>query len=293
MAHRMPAAEVEIDAALVRGLLADQHPDLAALPLEAHAPGWDNAIYRLGRERVVRLPRRALAARLVAHEQRWLPELAPRLPLPIPAPVRVGRPGRGFPWAWSVCPWFEGETAADAPLDPEPAARHLGAFVAALHAPAPDDAPANELRGGPLAGRTAMLEERVALLGDAIDGEAVLAGWRRALDAPRAGRRVWLHGDLHPANLVVQGGRLAAVLDFGDLTGGDPATDLAVGWMLFDADSRPVFRAAAGGAEEATWARARGWALSHAIACLASSADNPRMHAVGARTLAHVLADAD
>lgn len=292
MAQRMPAAEVEVDEGLVRALLADQHPDLAGLPLTPCPPGWDNAIFRLGRELVVRLPRRAVAVRPLENEQRWLPELAPRLPLPIPVPVRTGAPGRGFPWPWSVCAWFEGATAADAPPDPQPAARDLGAFVAALHAPAPGDAPVNELRGGALAGRSAVLEERLALLGDAVDAKAVRARWRAALAAPYdPGLRVWLHGDLHPANLVVRDGRLAAVLDLGDLTGGDPATDLAAAWMLFDADVRPIFREAAGATDDATWRRARGWALSHAIACLASSADNPRMRGVGARTLAHVLAD--
>ena len=294
MALDMPAAEVEIDPSLVRGLLADQHPDLAVLPLEAGVPGWDNAIFRLGRELVVRLPRRAIAVRPLENEQRWLPELAPRLPLPIPVPVRVGVAGRGFPWPWSVCPWFEGETAAETPFDQAAAARDLGAFVAALHAPAPDDAPANEFRGGALAGRSAILEERLALLAGTVDAEAVRARWRAALAAPYdAGRRVWLHGDLHPANLVVRNGRLAAVLDLGDLTGGDPATDLAAAWMFFDPDARRVFRDAAGAPDADTWARARGWALSHGIACLASSADNPRMHAVGARTLANVLADPD
>ena len=290
----MPAAEVLIDPELVRSLLADQHADLVSLELVEVAFGWDNVIFRLGEDLLVRLPRRAVAAELVLNEQRWLPLLAPRLPLPIPVPLRFGVAGRGFPWAWSVCSWFAGETAAEAPLGLERAARELGAFLTALHTSAPADAPANPVRGGALAGRDEALNERVGALGDAVEAEAVHACWAEALAAPvYRGPGVWLHGDLHPANLVVRGERLAAVLDFGDITSGDPATDLAVGWMLFPPEVRAVFRSAAGDPDEASWRRARGWALSHAIACLANSADNPRIHAVGAKTLAWVLADSD
>lgn len=291
----MPVAEHPIDAALVQALLADQHPDLAGLPLAEVACGWDNVIYRLGSAWSVRLPRRALAVAFTRNEQRWLPRLAEALPLPVPAPARLGGPGRGYPWPWSVCPWFDGETAADAPLDLSRAARDLGAFVAALAQPAPPDAPTNPYRGGPLAERSPMLEERLSALGPDVDAAAVRKVWRDALDAPAfSDPPRWIHGDLHPANLVVRDGRLAAVLDFGDLAGGDPATDLAVAWMLFPAEAEPArtaFRRAAGGADGATWRRARGWALSHAIACLAGSADNPRMHRVGAATLEAVLAD--
>ena len=134
----MPAAEIEVTEGLVRHLLADQHHDLARLPLTLVANGWDNVIFRLGSELTVRLPRRQLAADLVVHEQRWLPELAGRLPIRIPAPVRVGVPDERYPWRWSICPWFGGDVAADVELaDPVLEARRLGAFVAALHAPAP------------------------------------------------------------------------------------------------------------------------------------------------------------
>jgi aminoglycoside phosphotransferase (APT) family kinase protein len=289
---RRPASEHPIDPALVRGLLADQHPDLAHLPLREIASGWDNLIYRLGDAWCVRLPRRALGARLIAHEQRWLPELAARLPLPVPVPVRHGRPGRGYPWRWSVCAWLEGDTAAEASLDLPQAMRDMAGFVAALHAPAAADAPPNPYRGGALSSRSDLLRQHLAVLGDALDGRAVRERWTRALAAPaHSGPPVWLHGDLHPANLVVCDGRLAGVIDFGDLTGGDPATDLAVAWMLLPAELRASFRAELGDVDEATWRRARGWALSHAIACLASSSDDPRMRGVGAKTLAAVLED--
>ncbi|MDJ0787542.1 MAG: aminoglycoside phosphotransferase family protein [Myxococcota bacterium] len=290
----MPAAEREISVDLARALLHEQHPDLAERPLRPRESGWDNAIFQIGDDLVMRLPRREVAVAALRNEQRWLPSLAERLPLPIPVPVRVGVPGARYDWPFSICPWFEGESAADGALDARAAARDLGAFLRALHVPAPEEAPKNEVRGGALSGRGPALEERLRLLGDRVDGDAIRARFARAVAVPRdPSLRLWLHGDLHPANLVTRAGRLAAVIDFGDLTAGDPATDLAAAWMLFDRETRPGFREAAGAADDATWARARGWALSHAVAVLASSADNPRMHAVGARTLARVLDDPD
>ena len=165
-----PAAEVAIDSTLVRRLLATQHPDLAHLePIEL-ASGWDNVLFRLGPALTVRLPRRQLAATLVEHEQRWLPELADRLPLPVPTPVRFGRPTGFYPWSWSILPWFDGGPAgADPDLDGSTAARQLGDFLAALHRPAPADAPVNPFRGGPLAERDQILRQRVDALGPIID----------------------------------------------------------------------------------------------------------------------------
>ncbi|WP_335980244.1 aminoglycoside phosphotransferase family protein [Streptomyces sp. CA2R106] len=290
-AHPMPAAETAISRELVRQLLADQHPDLAGHDLGAPANGWDNMVCRLGRDHLVRLPRRAAAAGLVLSEQRWLPGLAGRLPLPVPAPVRTGRPGRGYPWAWSVVPYLPGETAARTPpADEGETALALGGFLAALHRPAPPDAPANAARGIPLAGRTENFVAQLPHLADPVAAEAALRVWRRALAAPVwDGPPVWLHGDLHPANILVDRGRVSAVIDFGDLTSGDPATDLSVAWMLLSAPGRAGLRAAYGRADDATWTRARGWALALALVFLAHSADNPLMAAVGRRTLDAVL----
>jgi aminoglycoside phosphotransferase (APT) family kinase protein len=291
-----PAAEVEIDATLVGRLLAEQHPDLVHLPLELVASGWDSALVRLGDELVVRLPRRAVAAAVVEHEHRWLPELAPSLPLPVPAPVRLGRPGAGYPWAWSVCLWAPGVIAAiDPPSDPLRAAHDLGAFLAALHVPAPPEAPRNPFRGIPLADRAERFEEHLACVAATVDTPAVRSCWAEVVATPPWDHPpVWVHGDLHPANLIVRDGRLAAVIDFGDLTAGDPATDLAVAWMLLPASARPVLRAAAGAAtpvDDATWTRARGWALVLGLACLAGAADEPVITRIGRRTLDAVLAD--
>jgi len=287
----MPAAEVDVPPELVRGLLAEQHPDLAGLPLELMANGWDNVMCRLGRDYVVRLPRRAAAAGLVVHEQQWLPLLAPRLPLPVPAPVRVGRPGLGYPWSWSVVPFIPGQVAASTPpADPQEAAASLGAFLGRLHSPAPPDAPANPFRGTPLAGR----RESVLANLDAVDGmadrDAVARDWEAAAALPGWDRPpVWLHGDLHAANMLVHEGRLSGVIDFGDITSGDPAADLSAAWMVLPTGChgrlREAYRAASGHTiDDVTWARARGWALGLSVVFLAHSADNPLLAGIGRRT---------
>jgi aminoglycoside phosphotransferase (APT) family kinase protein len=292
----MPAAEVSVSPELVRRLLAAQQPDLAHLPVRLVAHGWDNLMYRLGDELAVRLPRRAAAAGLIVNEQRWLPVVAPRLPLPVPAPVRAGRPALGYPWPWSVVPFLPGQLAArEPPADPADAAVSLAGFLAALHAPAPPDAPANPNRGIPLAERAAVVTENLSVLGGLVDRGAATRAWRAALAAPAwGGAPVWVHGDLHPANILVRRGRISGVIDFGDITAGDPATDLSVAWMLLPTGCHRAFRDAyhtAGGPADGDgiWARARGWALALALACLANSADNPLIAAMGRRTMDAVL----
>lgn len=286
----MPAADVDITPRLVRSLLAEQHPDLEGLTIEPLAFGWDNVSFRVGERLVVRLPRRQLAAVLVEHEQRWLPQLAPLLPLPVPVPLRVGVPALGYPYAWSVVPWLPGSSAAvTPPNDALAAARTLGGFVRALHQPAPDDAPRSEFRGIPLHRRDELTRQWL----EHLETERRAAGvgvWEAGLAAaPHAGAPVWVHGDLHPANLLVGAGRLSAVIDFGDLNAGDPATDWAAGWMLLPAAAHDTFRDAAGGVDDGGWVRAKAWALSIGAATFANSADNPLMHDMGEAILARVL----
>jgi aminoglycoside phosphotransferase (APT) family kinase protein len=294
----MPAADVDVSADLVRRLLASQHQDLARLPVEFLANGWDNALFRLGTNLVVRMPRRQLGATIIEHEQRWLPSLAALLPLPIPFPERTGHSALGYPYSWSVVPYIPGTPAADAgpeDLDRPDVAAALGGFLGVLHAPAPPDAPANPVRGVPLAARAPNFAANLALLDGAVDQDLVLRSWQSALAAPEyAGPPRWLHGDLHPANILILAGRVSGVIDFGDITSGDPATDLAVAWMLLPAAWHGAFRAAyeaAGGpADDALWERARGWALHFALVFLSHSADNPQLLTVGRRTLRAVLA---
>jgi len=277
----------------VRALLRDQFPDLAGLELVELDPGWDNAIFRLGSELTVRLPRRAMGAQLVEHEQRWLPELAPCLPLPVPVPLHRGTPAHGYPWRWSICPWLPGEPALRVAVDDNADAAHtLGRFVAALAEPAPPDAPPNPFRGVPLAQRTDRLDAALDALGDTVDRVAIRALWSELVATPPwVGPPLWLHGDLHPGNVLVDHGRISAVIDFGDLTGGDPAMDLSVAWMQFAPTVRGVFRDAAGGCDDDTWRRARAWALAFGLACLASSADTPEFAALGRRAVESALRD--
>ncbi len=285
-----PEAEVELSVELVRSLLAEQHPDLAHLPLTEVASGWDNVVFRLGDDLAVRVPRRAMGAVLAVGEQRWLGALAPRLPLPVPAPVRVGGPGAGYPWTWSVIPWFHGEEAARAdPSDWEDTAVRLGAFLAALHQPSPPDAPFSACRGVPLSDRAERLVEGLDQLGDQVDRGRIEARWDRLVATPPwSGPPVWIHGDLHPRNIVVEGGRLAAVVDFGDMTGGDPAVDLSVAWFWLPPAVRPAFRDAVGGIDDDTWQRAKGWALALSVAHLCG---DERVIPLGRHALDAVLAD--
>lgn len=294
MTENKPASEVTISHDLIHTMLKEFVPELADHPLRLHGAGWDNEIHRLGDDHAVRLPRREAAAVLVEHEQRWLPELAPVLPLPIPTPTYCGRPAFGYPWAWSVVPWLPGIAFAHAPRPKvERLMDDLSAFLNALHTPAPEDAPINPHRGGPLAERSELIHARIDQLSN-IDAERLHELWDELADTPAwGGDPIWLHGDLHPLNILVRGGHLSAILDFGDITSGDPATDLSVAWMLFDETERTAFRKQltidGRSVDIHTWNRARGWAFNHATACLANSADDPTMRRVGEATLAAVL----
>lgn len=285
-----PVTEVDVTTELVRSLLEAQHPDLATLPLEVAASGWDNVMVRIGDHLAARLPRRDVAVILIEHERRSLPELAPRLPLPIPVPVRLGEPGDGYPWPWTITPWLPGRPLLHAPpADPHLTARQLGEFVAALRAPAPTDAPPNPYRGVPLAERTEHVARWADELGEAIDSAAVQACWRDHLALPRwAGPPQWLHGDLHLLNVLADGERVTAVIDFGDVTSGDPATDLFIAWMALPPEARPTFRAAAD-VDDDTWRRARAWALCMGLAYLSNPSPTNQLRPVGRATVEAVL----
>ncbi|ROP72522.1 aminoglycoside phosphotransferase family protein [Curtobacterium sp. PhB115] len=287
-----PSAEFDVDVPLVRALLHDQHPDLADLPLVVVANGWDNVILRLGDEYAVRLPRRELAARLVEHEQRWLPEIAAlvRSVVAVPDPVRTGRPALGYPWSWSVVRWLPGVPAGDAARGVR-VAEGLAAFVGLLHVPAPADAPANPFRAVPLASRSDAVLHRLATA-DVPRAVELAAAWRTAAALPaHAGPPVWVHGDLHPFNVLVDRAddgvdRLSAVVDFGDVTSGDPAVDLATAWLTLDQEARHAFRTLVA-APDATWGRARGWAI--AIASALATSDERAFRTVARRSIDAVL----
>jgi aminoglycoside phosphotransferase (APT) family kinase protein len=292
-----PAPDLHVDEELAARLVAAQHPDLAG-PVRLVANGWDNAMFRLGEAYAIRMPRRTAAVELILNEQRWLPVLASRLPVAIPAPVRVGSPAPelGYDVPWSIVPWMDGvnATAFDAPAR-GPAAAALAEFVAALGVPAPPDAPPNPYRGVPLAHRDDAVRARLAS-GRVPDAARLVDVWERALAASVwAGPRLWLHGDLHPTNLVLTpSGSLAAVVDFGDVTAGDPATDLATAWLTFDASARQIFHAEIErrrATDDATWDRARGWALVIASAVVEQAGTSSAFGRAGAHALEQVLLD--
>ncbi len=285
-----PAAEIDCSPELLRGLLELQAPEHCQLPITPVGQGWDNAMFRLGDDLVARLPRRALAAQLILHEQRWLPELGPRLRLPVPVPLVCGIPQGDYPWHWSVSNWIEGEPAL-AVIGQRWLAEPVGEFLAGLHVPAPTDAPRNPHRGIPLSERGERQQRWARELGSDLDPR-VTDLWSELIDTPSfTGADVWVHGDMHPLNILVRSQTVSGVIDFGDLTSGDPASDLAVGWMLLDSEGRKEFTEAAGPRDEATWQRARAWAIALGTAFLMHSRDDPRMRAIAEHTLEQVLLD--
>jgi aminoglycoside phosphotransferase (APT) family kinase protein len=298
VASKMHADEVETDVALVRRLLAAQFPQWVGLPIEpVISTGTDNALYRLGDDMVARLPRIHWAVADVEKDHRWLPRLAPLLPLPIPLPLAKGEPGQGYPWHWSVCRWLEGENATLERLaDPRQAATDLAQFIAALQQLDPTGGPQageqNSFRGAPLAQRDTHTREAIHALDGMFDAAAMTAAWDIALQAPMwHGPPVWVHGDLSPGNLLVAQGKLSAVIDFGCLGIGDPACDLMVAWTLFSGESREALRAALS-VDDATWARGRGWALSWALIFIPYYLNtNPVGVGIARRTVDQVLAD--
>jgi aminoglycoside phosphotransferase (APT) family kinase protein len=265
----MHADEVLTDAALVRRLIREQFPGWAGLPVRyVRSSGTDNDVYRVGDDLTARLPRIGGATAQVATEARWLPRFAPHLPLAVPTPLAVGRPGEGYPYPWAVNGWLPGSDAGAGVDDPERAARDLAGFVRALRLIDTHDGPGPSGRGGPLAERDADVRRSIALLGDRIDGDAALRSWAEALEAPVwEGDGRWTHGDLLPGNLLLTDGRLSGVIDFGGLAVGDPACDLQPAWNLFAGRSRRVFLDELD-VDEASRLRGRGWVLSQAVMAL-------------------------
>ena len=289
----IPPATAEVGAAVVHCLIQDQRPDLAGRALVRVANGWDNATFRLGDDLAVRLPRRAEAVPLILHEQRYLPGVANRSPVPVPVPVHAGGPTPDFPWPWSIVRWVHGAAAADVgAADRRPSAHGVAAFLMSLHVPAGAGVPVNPFRGVPLGDRDAAVRERLEDQERYPQAAQLQAEWARACAAEAwKGPAMMLHGDLHPGNILLEtDGSLAGVIDFGDIGAGDPAVDLAAGWLMFDAGARRSFMGAfSPSVDPDAWTRARGWALVLSTAMLSNSDDNPRMFAVGEFGIRQVL----
>lgn len=295
----MHADEVDVPPALVRRLLAAQHPQWADLPLTvAGAWGTDHAMYKLGDELVVRLPRIGWAVKAVAAEQRWLPFLGPQLPVEIPEVVATGEPGEGYPWPWTILRWIWGEHPP--PVDwwgAERLAIQLAGFNRALAAIDPTGGPVAGSPGGPQRGipirlRDEQVRSCIAQLADEFDPDALLAAWEAdAFVADHAGDPVWVHSDLTPGNLLWGNGHLRGVLDWGGVAVGDPAVGLLPAWNLFGVWTRHAFREASA-VDEACWRRGRAWALSIAAVALPYYRDTyPAICASSRRVLTEVLAD--
>lgn len=283
-----PASEVRIDADDVRRLLRLQAPDLAERVILRAAEGWDNIMWKLGDDLAVRIPRRELAAPLILNERTALVRIDPLLtPLGIrtPVTVRAGRPTRQFPWPWSVVPWIPGVRGMERPIAENRAwAPHLAQALVAMHVEAPADFPHNSMRGVPLRDRDERTRERIGAVdpADEVFLPPIRQAWSAGLAVEPSNERVMIHGDLHSGNIVIAADRVAALIDFGDVTAGDPAYDLAVGWMAFDGTGRDAFRAATGERySDATWVRARAWAASVALILLTESDDRPDFRALG------------
>jgi aminoglycoside phosphotransferase (APT) family kinase protein len=297
-AAKMHDDEVDIDVSLVRRLVAAQFPQWAGLPIRpVRSSGTANALYRLGTDMAVRLPRTLDVTGEVEKEHEWLPVLAPLLPLAIPIPLGKGGPDEGYPGPWSVYRWLEGDTATIERIShPEHAARELAQFITALERIDPDRGPHSGMhnfgRGVPLAMRDERTRAAIVSLNDTLDTVTVTAAWDASLGAPTwDGPAVWIHGDLLPNNLLVDQGRLSAVIDFAGLGVGDPACDMLAAWSLFSGRTREQFRAALS-VDDATWIRGRGWALSVALIALPYYRNtNPEFTALATHMIDEVLAD--
>lgn len=255
--------EVLVDEADVRRLLRAQFPAWADLPLEllAHS-GTDHTVFRLGEELSVRLPRIAWSASQPAQDHAWLPRLAPHLPVPISTPVALGEPDDGYRFPWAIHRWLPGSPPQRSSAE---LAEGLAAFLRALQQTDTTGGWPSS-RAAPLSLRDEQVRRNLAELSDLLDPEPVLAAWDRAVSAPEwHGPAVWIHGDLTEGNVLVDGDRLAAVIDFGPLGLGDPAVDLQPAWALLDGGDRELFRRASG-CDDATWERGKGWAVAIAIA---------------------------
>src|SRR6266542_2437201 len=264
-----------IDAALVRRLVTAQFPRWSGLPVRSvETAGWDNRTFHLGEHMIVRLPRAAAYAAQVEKEHRWLPQLAPLLPLHVPTPLAIGEPANGYPWKWSICRWIEGEAAAPERItNLNDFATSLAECLIALQRIDPTDGPHsgahNFYRGGSLTTYDAETRQAIAVLKGKLDTEAATEVWNMALKTTWDHPAVWLHGDVSAGNLLIQEGRLSAVIDFGLMGVGDPACDLSIAWTLFADESRATFRAMLP-LDPGAWVRGRGWTLWKALIVAAS-----------------------
>lgn len=288
---KTPAAEITIDEQLIRSLLEEQFPELANMPLAYLNEGWDNVMYRLGETLLIRLPRRQMAVPFIEREQRWLLQLAPHLPLPVSAPKHLGGPQGNYPWPWSIVSWQAGKMAATQTIQSAEAIK-LVEFLKALHSIAvPSDAPLNPHRTSPLATKAEGTMQRLERFTEqGLITRKMIDYWQRAeqITCPTE-QRCLIHGDLHPKNILANEGVLTAIIDWGDFTLGDPATDLAIIWMLFSDASVRSSALSRYKADELLVGRAIGWAIFFGAILLDIGLEGDEIfHKVGQKTLANL-----
>lgn len=234
-----PPAEVDLSAALVRALLERQHPEFASLRIVRAAEGWDNVMFRLGDDLAVRMPRRQTGADVSTSELDWLPIVGAHWRFGAPIPIRIGSPGEGYPWRWSIVPWIPGVAALAEPLSAA-GARDVGRALAQVHHPVPDYAPRNPFRSHPLGHRAERFDERIHALvgatGPRLDADSARNDFAHGAAQP-PGALTWCHLDLHGNNVLTGGGRLAGIIDWGDSALGDPATDLGQAWYMLGSEN--------------------------------------------------------
>ncbi len=285
----------QITVSLVESLVAEQFPRWSNLTVSEVLPnGWDNRTFRLGDQMSVRLPSAERYTHQVKKEHRWLPMLASQLPLPIPTPIAIGEPAAGYPWQWSVYGWIQGETVSPGRI------AHMAQFAGSLAGflkvlqqidPSGGPVPGPGRRGGDLAFYDDEARQAIALLDGRLDTVMLTECWEVALSSSWQDAPVWVHGDVSRGNLLLRDGELAAVIDFGSTSVGDPACDLAIAWTLFDGESRDVFREAMS-LDDATWERARGWTLWKSLIILSGiSRTNTAEAQHSSRTIDRILAD--
>lgn len=289
-----PIADVEITSDLVRSLLEQQHPDLLDMSVQIMESGWDNVMVRIGEELALRLPRRAIADSLILNEQKWLPRLGPKLPVPIPVPIRVGQPQENYPFHWSILPWLPGQAADQSPPDASQAAV-LSQFLKELHEiELPDDHPKNPVRGCALSEKQKDIERRMVNLKNQTDllTPTIMDIWNTALDTDIDCSKCWIAGDIHARNVLVKKGKITAFIDWGDMCGGDRATDLSSIWALLSTPEARRLAIRTYDMSEATLERAKGWALFYGVFLLETGLrDTPRHARMGSQILKRLHQD--
>lgn len=269
-----------IDINLVKKLIATQFPQWNNVDIKpVEHGGWDNRTFHLGNEMLIRLPSAECYAEKVAKEQYWLPKLAPFLPLAIPTPIAMGQPCKEYPWPWSIYKWIKGEAASYATVtDLCKVAKKLAHFLKTLHCidttggllPGAH----NFYRGGLLQVYDKETRQAISLLKGKINTELAKEIWEKALVTKWEYKPVWVHGDISPGNILIENGKLIAVIDFGGLAIGDPACDLAIAWTYFKDKSRATFYEHLP-LDYDTWHRGRAWVLWKALILAAGVIDGP------------------